>query len=168
MLRKIGTIILLLGLILLVSMVFPGRQEQYVVKPIKGKFSGIWTAQSWDTVIPALDKEEGTFPHLGYSTYSGVLTTTWSGLVGSVSGTITLVAANGDKLYVAVSGTQTLDPSYIFADFAGSHAITSGTGRFVGATGTGSIGAHLTIDPTFISGLLQNGYMDGNIKLPLP
>ena len=171
--KSIFVMMLLLGTLLPVAGVMAAKPS-VVTKPMKGSFSGTWESTEWNPLvlnpIPAGDEGVGTFTHLGKSTFTGTLETFWLApyyATGDVSGTITLVAANGDELYVDVTGTQTVDVSGTFADFAGGYIIDGGTGRFVGATGSGDIGAHLTIDQaTYIEGEIQNGYMNGNIILP--
>jgi hypothetical protein len=49
------------------------------------------------------------------------------------SDTVTLVAANGDKVFATDRGTGTVTPTGITLSIVGS--ITGGTGRFAGATG---------------------------------
>ena len=160
------TTLLLILLSLPVMSVFAAKPTE-VVKPMKGSFWGTW-AQTSATV--ASDEGNGLFTHAGLSTFSGILTTIWRApdyVIGDVSGTIILTAANGDTLNVDVLGIQTIDTSYAFADFVGTYTIVGGTRRFAGASGIGTIGAHLTIIPvTYDSGEIQNGYMVGTIVLP--
>lgn len=57
----------------------------------------------------------------------------------------TYVAANGDELYVAVSGVilPSSDPNYDF-QFQDPFTFTGGTGRFAGATGGGMIDSYVS------------------------
>jgi hypothetical protein len=77
---------------------------------------------------------EGTSSHLGKLTTSGVVTLTWTTGGVKVTGTATTVAANGDKLYNTLEGWSVGEGA-----LDGSFVITGGTGRFEGATGSGSV-----------------------------
>jgi hypothetical protein len=51
-------------------------------------------------------------------------------------GSYTTTAANGDKLFVNVNGTNEVDPATGVGVFESLNTITGGTGRFRGASGT--------------------------------
>lgn len=63
---------------------------------------------------------------------------------GTISGTATLIAANGDELFATFSGSWNLKSG------VGEVAVTftGGTGRFDGATGCASEVCHVSGDPT--------------------
>jgi hypothetical protein len=63
---------------------------------------------------------------------------------GTISGTATLIAANGDELFATFSGSWDLKSG------VGGVAVsfTGGTGRFAGATGFASEVCHVSGDPT--------------------
>lgn len=172
--KKLETVILLVSVLMLSAFIVPsfaGKQGETVVKPMKGTFKGTWGATVFGVpVVPAANLGEGTFTHLGLSKYRGILTTTWNLVLGTgtVAGSLVLEAANGDTLYVDVTGTQTMDILFTFSDFTGTYVITGGTGRFEGAAGTGTISAHLTIASDYLHGDLTDGSMKGTIVLPLP
>jgi hypothetical protein len=73
--------------------------------------------------------------------------------VGSslASGTSTLVAYNGDNLYTSFTGTvcesQSTSNSATYV-LTGTYTINGGTGRFTGATGSGTTDSTLTLHPT--------------------
>jgi hypothetical protein len=76
----------------------------------------------------------GHLSHLGAVTGSGDAQFTLVGPNGfSFTGTGTIVAANGDKLFTTTSGTGTLGPP---VQNSVVNTITGGTGRFADATGT--------------------------------
>lgn len=59
-------------------------------------------------------------------------------ITGEATATYTLTAANGDTV-VLVLEFQTTFVSQIEVTFAGSYIVAGGTGRFAGATGSGSL-----------------------------
>ena len=76
---------------------------------------------------------EGTATHVGRYTYEAhecfnVVTLLYSG-------TFTLTAANGDRIYGAYSGEVTLTSDPAVALYEQAAALQGGTGRFAGATG---------------------------------
>ncbi len=84
---------------------------------------------------------QGQLLHLGRVTIA-VSHCTWDD-VATLSGhfgpgTMTFTAANGDQLVLADSGTYTLDLVALKAYPPGSWVVVSGTGRFAGATGSGT------------------------------
>ncbi|MEN8152028.1 MAG: hypothetical protein ABFS86_19590, partial [Planctomycetota bacterium] len=76
---------------------------------------------------------EGTSTHLGKLTTSGQVALIWTSEGVWFVGAGTSVAANGDELYNTLEG---LDTGY--GDTSGTFTITGGTGRFAGATGSGT------------------------------
>jgi len=88
--------------------------------------------------------------HLGKGAYTSTLTIDWAaatsngsgGYCAPASGTSTLTAANGDSLTFSESGTVCEVGATgigVPHSFNGTYTITGGTGRFVGAGGTGTI-----------------------------
>ena len=61
---------------------------------------------------------------------------------------LVFIAANGDVLFVTYSGTLTAQPPGPHL-INGHFIITGGTGRFVGATGGGSLSGYESISQTF-------------------
>jgi hypothetical protein len=78
----------------------------------------------------------GQLSQLGPFTASGPFQLNFTGLTYDLSGTTTLVAANGDKLFGTVSGAGTVNLATGQASGVNVVTITGGTGRFTGASGT--------------------------------
>jgi hypothetical protein len=114
-------------------------------RPLKGSISG---TSSLDLAAgTGTSQGSGTFSHLGKTTYTLNITFVLTGptTVG-LSGTGTLVAANGDQVFVTFTGTATV-PSPVPAvgqqvDFTFVSTITGGTGRFSDASGTTTSTGH--------------------------
>lgn len=79
---------------------------------------------------------EGT--HLGHFTVSGIQTLQ-PGMPPTFEGHVTFSAADGDELYVTVTGIMTSAPPNPAG--AGGYEITGGSGRFEGASGEGAFSA---------------------------
>jgi hypothetical protein len=110
-------------------------------RPWKGKGSGTTTFNV--ATVPSLPGSiEGTarFSHLGKSSYSGTFTITLTGPgTFTIGGTQTVVAANGDMLFVSFAGTGTLTGMFgpgQTSEIATTWTVTGGTGRFDDASGT--------------------------------
>jgi hypothetical protein len=88
-----------------------------------------------------LSSGEGTSSHLGKLTTTGTMTLTWVGPAIWAQGSAVTVAANGDKLYNTISGWSTAP-----GQLAGTFVITGGTGRFQGATGSGTVNSWMDAD----------------------
>jgi len=112
-------------------------------------FGGRVVAQ-WDNVFNALPSNGGTanfvgtsqMKHMGRSAQAGTLSLgapTVNGLPGT--GTVTITAANGDTVTFKYTGF--LNP--FTGEGAGPLEITGGTGRFAGATGTGTFYAVINL-----------------------
>ena len=105
--------------------VAPRRPARGVARPFKGSAQGYITAQ-----IPP----NGLFLEMsGQATDLGQFTReeyAYLGPDGSVVGTITFTAANGDELWVEIDGAFTSA-----TDVEGLYIIIGGTGRFQNATG---------------------------------
>lgn len=91
-------------------------------------------------------RQDGTFDvsgageatQLGHFTVSGIQAIQ-PGMPPTFEGHVTFVAADGDALYVTVTGILTSAPPN--AAGAGGYEITGGTGRFEGASGQGTFSA---------------------------
>ncbi|MGD1992074.1 MAG: hypothetical protein PVI59_02665 [Anaerolineae bacterium] len=80
---------------------------------------------------------QGQATHLGGTVFDSDM---WACFDGSQYGTMILTAANGDQLFGGFRGTWSGDPT-VFVSFQGTFWITEdGTGRFEGATATGTYG----------------------------
>ena len=95
-----------------------------------------------------------TAPHLvgitalsGHASHLGATTAVSSDCVTQTSpytysfanGTLTAIAANGDELRAEYSGTLSPTATPPIYAIAGSYRITAGTGRFSGASGSGTL-----------------------------
>jgi hypothetical protein len=100
--------------------------------PFKGESSGFVTTTGFDPVAGILDTTvagEGHATHLGHFTVTGQVAVDVA--TGIPVGTWTLTAANGDMLFLAMTG-HGIDPTHGF----GAFTIVGGTGRFEGASGS--------------------------------
>ena len=108
-------------------------------RPVKGKTSGTSTVNLATATLTS--QGTGNISHLGKVTYTLNLTGAFTGpTTVAYNGTGTLVAANGDQVFVTITGTATV-PSLVFAvgdrnSFTLVSTITGGTGRFSDASGT--------------------------------
>lgn len=117
----------LTALLLIGPAVAAGKQV-----PFKGRSSGVVTTVSVDPVAALAYthvRGEGHATHLGHFTQVGDATVDL--LTGAARGTWTLIAANGDMLFLTMEAYG-VDP----LNGVGSFTITGGTGRFAGATGS--------------------------------
>jgi len=89
----------------------------------------------------------GIASHLGLSAVAGRSLTSPSptdplvSIIDEDHDAVTLVAANGDELYLSNAGEERLDfsiPGRIFIRGSGTFRVRGGTGRFAGATGAGT------------------------------
>ncbi len=98
-----------------------------------GHFTCTFSSSSFCTV-----SLKGYLRHFGEFAGSGAGPTGAGTCVRSFTGVVTFVTPNGDSLTTSSTGTETCssDPS-IYAETA-TFTITGGTGRFAGATGSGT------------------------------
>lgn len=125
--------------------------KQAVERSLTGTLTGLGETSTIDysgypvLVLHAGATGSGTFTHLGLSVGTATYDVSWQlpsvSQSGTIVGDMTLAAANSDELYLDVSCTYTASsteyPSTL--NVTGSYTITGGTGRFEGATGTGTI-----------------------------
>jgi hypothetical protein len=100
--------------------------------PFKGESNGVVTTTGFDPVAGILYTTvagEGHATHLGRFTVTGQVAVDVA--TGIPVGTWTLTAANGDMLFLAMTG-HGIDPTHGF----GAFTIVGGTGRFEGASGS--------------------------------
>ncbi len=97
--------------------------------PFKGLANAVVTG-----AVPVADGVQLTADATGLATHLGLFTRAEEVVVhadGSVAGTVTFVAANGDELYADAAG------GFISATTAiGTYTFTGGTGRFAAASGS--------------------------------
>ena len=120
---------LMLMLVLLVATIPASATE----RPFALKGAGVATliVDEAGHLIGATPTGSGTATHLGQWTVSGNVKYTLTDGVLKSSGDATLVAADGDKLYIQIDGI--LDP--VAAIDQGIFHFVGGTGRFANATG---------------------------------
>jgi hypothetical protein len=129
--------------LLAVAAAVPGAAEAKrggTDRPWKGAASGTLTFDLGTTPFPATSAGTGRLSHLGKSTYSQEFTITLTGpTTFSIAGTQTVVAANGDTLFMSFTGTGELAGAFGVGQRSETTAVltvTGGTGRFSDASGT--------------------------------
>jgi hypothetical protein len=85
-----------------------------------------------------LTVSKGRLTHFGHYTLTGV--TVINVLLASATATSTMTFANGDMLFLTMTG-YALTP-FSLKETVGSYTVTGGTGRFEGATGGWDFDAH--------------------------
>ena len=116
----------------LAALIFSGSATAGKQVPFKGRSSGIVTAVGFDPVkgIAYTHVEgSGEATHLGHFAVTGDVAVEVA--TGIPTGTWTLTAANGDMLFLEMTGSG-IDPTHGFGDFT----VVGGTGRFAEATGS--------------------------------
>lgn len=116
----------------LAALIFSGSATAEKQVPFKGRSSGVVTAVGFDPVkgiAYTLVAGEGQATHLGHFTVTGDVAVDVA--TGIPTGTWTLTAANGDMLFLKMTGSG-IDPTHGFGEFT----VVGGTGRFQGATGS--------------------------------
>ena len=106
---------------------------------------------------------EGRLTHFGHYTLTGV--TVINVMLASATATSTMTFANGDKLFLTMTG-YALQP-FSLKETVGSYTVTGGTGRFEGATGGWTFDAHF--DFAVNAGAPVNAYsavLKGSFSFP--
>jgi hypothetical protein len=99
--------------------------------PFAGTYSGTLSRSGTTTIIAAT----GQATHLGESSEAITTTVTFSGApCGTIAGTGTARAADGDELFFSTSGTICPEGAG-FSSVSITRTITGGTGRFADASG---------------------------------
>jgi len=106
------------------------------VRRLSGSGTKVYTVDTSTNPSPTTAVSSGQLSHLGAFTGSASLVTTVVGLSYTLTGTQTLVAANGDKLLGNLSGNGVLDLALGTLTDTNVVTITGGTGRFNDAIGT--------------------------------
>jgi hypothetical protein len=158
--------LLALTSLLAVAVVAPGAavaKQGGADRPWKGSGSGTSTFNVAISPFPATGEGTARFAHLGKSTFSSNYTITLTGpTTFSVAGTQTIVAANGDMLFMTFTGTGVTTGAFGVGQTSETtvvYTVTGGTGRFADADGTltgtissevvSIVGATATISQTF-------------------
>ena len=111
--------------------------------PFKGRSSGVVTTTGFDPVamIASTHVEgQGQATHLGQFTVTGDVDV--NVVTGIAEGTWTLTAANGDRLFLTMTG-RGIDETHGIGTFT----VVGGTGRFEGATGLLQLAITFAIAP---------------------
>jgi hypothetical protein len=151
----VSAVIAMVLLTLMVSTSFAAPSERQLV--FKGS-------------LQAVETHVVTFPTFsldatgsGNATQLGLFTMSFQGVVfiPSLSGTTTatLVAADGSSLYADGVGQGTVTENPDFVSIVEMYTITSGTGRFAGASGSFTV-ERLTQRSTGVSSGTISGYID--------
>jgi hypothetical protein len=149
----------LTAMILIATLSVAGAAQQQPVH-FKGNFQGADTdgPGPLPNTITVDTQGTGLGTHLGQFKFSQTLVVDFS---GSDSGTATLEAANGDTIYVSITGQGYPTNTPFVFDVWETWTITGGTGRFAGSQGTAFVnrvadGPHLS----------TSGSFDGTITSP--
>jgi len=110
------------------SVVFKGKEVSVSSTPVSFVFP-LSTSQ----VVA-----EGRLTHFGHYTLSGI--TVVNVLLASATGTSTMTFADGDKLFLTLTG-HALQP-FSLKETVANLTVTGGTGRFAGATGGWTTDSH--------------------------
>ena len=148
--RKLGTFTIVLALAI-ISM--PAAMADSDSRPFAGSASGVVTfpmgteCQNYGGANVRTDSDAtGTASHLGRTVLDGAHCTPEMG-VDTIAGEITLIAANGDKVYLDYAGVNgPPDPVTLILISEVDYVITGGTGRFAGASGSGDMTAYVRFD----------------------
>jgi hypothetical protein len=133
--------------------------------PITFKYAGTFEVTPEDPSpcegVPITDTLTGTGSHLGQ------LTATYPHCVnfaaGTFTGTATFDAANGDQLFVLLSGSAVNPACMTICDVTFTGTITGGTGRFEGADGelqgTGTVDLNASTITATLTGTINKDPM---------
>jgi hypothetical protein len=134
-------ILTVLGLLTVVS-AFPAAFAAHST-PFNGNGTGTFTDTSPTTVLIA---GTGHYDHLGLTTLRFPSTITGQAACGGFTATEqdNYTGANGDSVYLTVHDTICPTSSPGAFQLSGSFTVTGGTGRFVDASGSGTVSAAVT------------------------
>lgn len=120
-------------------------------RPFKGIFEGTFAINP--ATLQLKFAGDGPASHLGESAIAGdsQLVPSGPGCFQIVTDTVTLTAANGDQLVLTNSGEDCFDETGHIIGVA-TFTVTGGTGRFDGATGTGTTEVVATPNETGLAG----------------
>ena len=155
---KVG---LVLTALTLLPLAYPAMAKDQV--PFKGIEVGCLSFVSFDyPFITVLCTAEGEATYLGHYTVTGTLVV--DGRDSTATGTFTMTAANGDKLFTTMTGyvVDPLSPN----ETVDTHTVTGGTGLFAGATGSWVLDSHFA----YLFGTVFSdpyvGVLEGTLSTP--
>ena len=131
-LKKLQTYVVVATLLLTVPTALIYGAATGKLLPLKGQSGGSITTVGFNPVEGVVYTQyegKGQATHLGKFSVTG--NTNIQLFTGTVTGTSTFTAANGDMLFVTMTGTG-IDPTH----GSGVFTIVGGTGRYAGATGS--------------------------------
>jgi hypothetical protein len=157
----------MVGLVVLAAATALAQVNSGGTSEFSGSLVGNFSTTAPQPLLTLSDSVSGNATGLGTVTGSFTVTIDFNHPIAAgfvlVSKTGSLVAANGDKINLAMVGTfnvNTLDVHYVFV-------VTGGTGRFAGATGNGTwdVPPPSAFDPNTGSGSGTESFR-GTITLP--
>jgi hypothetical protein len=157
----------IVGLVVLAAAAAIAQDQPGETSELCGRLIGNFSTTAPAPLLTLADSVSGNAEGLGPVTGSFTVTVDFTHPVAPgfvlVSKTGSLVAADGDKIFLAMVGTfnvTTFDVHYVFL-------VTGGTGRFAGATGNGTwdVPPPSAFDPTTGSGS-GTEIIRGTITLP--
>ena len=157
----------MVGLVVLAAAAAIAQDQPGETSELCGRLIGNFSTTAPPPLLTLADSVSGHATGLGNVTGSFTVTIDFNHPIAAgfvlVSKTGSLVAANGDKINLAMVGTfnvNTLDVHYVFV-------VTGGTGRFAGATGNGTwdVPPPSAFDPNTGSGSGTESFR-GTITLP--
>jgi hypothetical protein len=140
------------AMVLTAALAVPAGAQQQV--PFKGSFQGseIDTPHGGPppTTLSVNGSVTGIASHVGQFTLNYQLTVTLAN--GTGTGSATLIAANGDTIYITVVGSSEPTATPGIASITEIDTITGGTGRFAGAEGSFTVERLINQASGFTSG----------------
>ena len=131
--------------------------------PFKGVEVGALSFVSFDFPFSTiLCTAEGDATYLGHYAVTGILVV--NVLTATATGTFTMTAANGDKLFTTMTGVALQPPS--LKETVDNHTVTGGTGIFEGATGSWVLDSHFAFLFGDVSSDPYVGVLEGIISTP--
>ena len=155
---KLGVVLTALTLL---PLAYPAMAKDQV--PFKGVEVGALSAGPFEFPFATIFcTAEGDATYLGHYTVTGTLVV--NVLTATATGTFTMTAANGDKLFTTMTGVALQPPS--LKETVDTHTVTGGTGLFEGATGSWVLDSHFA----FLFGDVFSdpyvGVLEGTISTP--
>jgi hypothetical protein len=144
----------MVGLVVLETAAALAQDTSCGTRDLRGRLVGNFSTTAPSPLLTLADSVSGNAEGLGKVTGNFIVTIDFNHPVADgfvlVSKVGSLIAANGDKINLAMVGTfnvTTFDVHYVFV-------VTGGTGRFAGATGNGTwdVPPPSTFDPNTGSG----------------